>query len=92
MMREILIVLQAVSATCAWACGVFMFRYWRQSRDRLFAFFGLAFWLMCASWILLAVLNPVDDSRPYVYLIRLIAFLLIIAAIVDKNRSGSTWS
>lgn len=90
MTHDFVVVLQAVNATCAWACGLFMFRFWRQSHDRLFAFFGTALWLLGASWLLLALVNPTGDSRPYVYLIRLIAFLLIIAAMIEKNRGRSS--
>ena len=90
MIHDLVIVLQTVSATCAWACGVFMFRFWRDSRDRLFAFFGTAFWLLGTSWLLLALFDPEDESQPYVYFIRLVAFLLIIVATIDKNRPPSS--
>jgi hypothetical protein len=81
--------LQGIAATAAWASGLFFFRFWRQSHDRLFAFFGAAFWLLAFSWTLLATVNPAEETRPYIYAIRLVAFLLIIAGIVEKNR-GST--
>ena len=58
-----------------------------ESRDRLFAFFGAAFWLLSLSWALLALISQTDDTRPYVYSIRLVAFALIIFAIIDKNRA-----
>ena len=58
--------------------------------DRLFALFGTALWLLGVSWLLLALVNPTGESRPDVYFIRLLAFLLIIAAMIDKNRAGSS--
>jgi hypothetical protein len=79
--------LQTVSATAALAAGLFFFRFWRESRDRLFAFFGAAFWVLALSWTLLALIDPSDETRPYVYAIRLVAFLLMIAGMIDKNRS-----
>jgi uncharacterized membrane protein len=79
--------LQAVSATGALVAGLFFFRFWRDSGDRLFAFFGAAFCLLSLSWALLALFSPTDETRPYVYAIRLLAFLLIIVAMIDKNRS-----
>jgi hypothetical protein len=78
--------LQAVSATGAWVCGLCFLRFWRASRDALFAFFAGAFWLMALSWVLLALINPTGDGRPYVYAVRLLAFLLILAGMVSKNR------
>lgn len=86
----VIVFLQTVSATAAWAVGVFFFRFWRQTHDRLFAFFGVAFWLLALSWSLLAISGITDEQRPYVYAIRLLAFLLIIAATLDKNRSSKT--
>ena len=80
--------LQTVSATAAVAAGLFFFRFWRESRDRLFAFFGAAFWVLAVSWALLALINPSDEARPYIYAIRLVAFLLMIIGMVDKNRAG----
>jgi hypothetical protein len=83
---DLVVSLQAVSATAAFINGVFFFRFWRESRDRLFWLFGAAFWLLALSWALLSVFSPTGESRPYVYAIRLVAFLLIITAIIQKNR------
>jgi hypothetical protein len=82
--------LQAVSATGAWTAGLFFLRFWRESRDPLFAFFGAAFWLLSLSWVLLALTDPAEDARPYIYAIRLLAFVLIIAAMVIKNRGAAS--
>ena len=79
--------LQTVSATAAAAAGLFFFRFWRESGDRLFAFFGAAFWVLAVSWTLLALIDPADETRPYVYAIRLIAFALMIVGMIDKNRT-----
>lgn len=71
----------------SFAIGLFFLRFWRESRDRLFAIFGLAFWVLCTNWIALASVGPEFEARSYLYILRLVAFLLIIAGIVDKNRS-----
>jgi hypothetical protein len=39
------------------------------------------------NWALLGLAEPPEDSRHYVYLLRLAAFLLILLGVVDKNRS-----
>ena len=85
-MTEQIIVMQAMSATAAWTAGLFFLRFWRDTSDRLFLLFALAFWLLATSWLALALFNPTDEARPYVYAVRLLAFLLIIAATIDKNR------
>ena len=79
--------LQTVSATAAVAAGLFFFRFWRESRDRLFAFFGAAFLVLAVSWALLALVDPSDETRPYIFAIRLVAFVLMILGMIDKNRT-----
>jgi hypothetical protein len=81
-----IVILQSISATAAWAVGLCFIRFWRDTTDRLFLYFALAFWLMAGSWLGLAALSPTDESRPYIYAVRLVAFLLIIVAVSDKNR------
>jgi len=78
--------LQAVSATAAWVSATIFLRYWRESRDMLFALFAVAFTLLGLSWALLSILNPDGDASPYIYGLRLVAFLLLIAAVIQKNR------
>jgi hypothetical protein len=70
-------------------CGVAALHFWkfhRQTADRFFALFALAFATLGASFILLAAVDRESEFRPHVYLMRLAAFVLIIAAIVEKNR------
>jgi len=86
MTAEHIAVVQAVTATAAFANGLFFFRFWRQSRDALFAYFGAAFWLLAASWTLLAFFSPHGDALSDIYAIRLVAFLLMIAGMIAKNR------
>ena len=79
--------LQGVAAAGALTAGLVFFRFWRESRDRLFALFAAAFWLMAFCWALLGIFSPTDEARPYIYAIRLVAFVLIIVAMIDKNRA-----
>jgi peptidoglycan/LPS O-acetylase OafA/YrhL len=72
------------------ACALFFLRFWRSSRDRLFAFFALAFAVMACNWMALALLQVDDERRHYVYVVRLISFLTILYAIWDKNRAKSS--
>lgn len=89
-MNERIIFLQTIAATGAWVAGLFFLRFWRDSRDALFAFFGAAFWLLALSWVLLALFSPTEETRPYIYGLRLIAFTLMIAGMVVKNRDSRT--
>ena len=66
--------------------GLFFLRFWRQTRDRLFLIFALSFWLLGAQRLALALTAQMLESNTWLYLVRLFAFVLILVAIVDKNR------
>jgi hypothetical protein len=68
--------------------GLFFLRFWRNTRDRLFLFFSIAFWILAAHWTALALSEPDYEFRPVLYSMRLAAFVLILLAIVDKNRAA----
>lgn len=70
----------------AGAIAVFFLRYWRKTHDRLFGFFALSFLLLGIERVSMVMVS--GEGHTLVYLIRLAAFLLIIFAIVDKNRRG----
>jgi hypothetical protein len=73
------------------AAGLFFLRFWRDTRDRLFAIFATSFWLLCVQRILLSArpAGVTDENAAYLYLIRLLAFVLILAGILDKNRNAA---
>ena len=73
-------------AVAALAAGLFFLRFWRSTRDRFFLFFAIAFWIEGAHRLALYQWLGQDEGSPYYYLPRLLAYGLIIAAIVDKNR------
>lgn len=68
--------------------GLFFARFWRQTRDRLFLIFAVSFWLLGIQRLALALTSAVAESDTAWYLVRLFAFLLILGAIIDKNRGG----
>jgi hypothetical protein len=78
--------LRGAIAMACWVAGLFFLRFWRETRDRLFLFFLVAFWLFAVHWAALAGIEVTAERRHYVYALRLIVFALIIAGIVDKNR------
>jgi hypothetical protein len=74
----------AAAMGCATVAIIFL-RYWRSSRDRLFVMFSGAFWILAAHYAIVASQVVGVEWRPYVFGIRLIAFTLLIFAIVEKN-------
>jgi len=65
--------------------SLFFLRFWRQTRDRLFAWFAAAFATLALQR---AMLSLAADPADALYLLRLAAFAMIIIAIVDKNRAA----
>jgi hypothetical protein len=76
----------ATGMACA-AIAVIFLRYWRRSRDGLFAFFAAAFAMMALNRALLAILGEARETATALYVVRLAAFLLILVGIVVKNAS-----
>lgn len=68
--------------------ALFFLRFWRQTADRLFLLFSVAFALLALQRGALLALAGLGPGAAWLYALRLLAFLLILAAIVDKNRSS----
>lgn len=62
-------------------------RYWRSTNDRLFAIFAGAFLLLAIQRLALSLYPEMREEQVVFYLVRLSAYLLILFAIIDKNRS-----
>lgn len=73
-----------------WVAAVIFLRFWRQTRDRLFLFFSLAFIVFGFSRMPRAFLNPDSAWVIYLYVVRFIAFASLLLAIIDKNLQTST--
>jgi Family of unknown function (DUF5985) len=65
--------------------ALFFLRYWRDSRDRLFLFFAGSFALLAVQRAVLALAPPTAALELPSYGLRLLAFVLILVAIADKN-------
>lgn len=66
--------------------GLMFLRFWRKTRESLFATFAASFFLLSFNYLWLAVTQiPVEERSP-LYLVRLLAFGLIIVAVIQANR------
>lgn len=68
--------------------GLFFLRFWSRSRDRLFGFFATCFFLLAAQRSLLTLLSGDGRIGTALYAVRAFAFLILIYAIWDRNRSA----
>ncbi|MEP6669022.1 MAG: DUF5985 family protein [Chthoniobacter sp.] len=66
--------------------ALFFVRFWKTTRDRLFLFFAAAFLVLMSERAIRELMDIKTEWVPVVYSLRLGAFLLILLAIVDKNR------
>lgn len=60
--------------------------YWRRTRQRLFLTFAASFALLALNYAWLAITQIPVEERSSLYLVRLLAFGLIIVAIYQSNR------
>jgi hypothetical protein len=65
--------------------GVFFLKFWKQTRDSLFLAFGFAFVVEGLNRCAVLFLAKATEGNPYIYGVRLLAFLLILGAILHKN-------
>jgi len=79
-------VISGILITAYFVIGLFFLRFWLTSRDRLFAMFAAGFWILGIQRALLASTRVIFEDQVVFYLLRLLAFVIIIIAIVDKNR------
>jgi uncharacterized membrane protein HdeD (DUF308 family) len=82
--------LLGANAMASLVAGLLFLRFWRDTRDRFFIFFAMAFGIEGLNRVALGLTDVAQEDEPYFYLVRLFSFLLILAAIVDKNRKKST--
>jgi hypothetical protein len=73
-------------AALAFVAGLFFLRFAVLQRDRFFVWFAAAFWMLGLSWGIHLVTGGPGETGPYIYLLRAGGYVLIIAAIIDKNR------
>ena len=75
----------AISMACL-TIALFFVHFWRKTKDRLFLTFAAAFSLLMLERVILVMLGSTHEFTPFVYLVRFSAFVLIILAVIDKNR------
>jgi hypothetical protein len=81
------VILGAVAMASAIA-ALFFLRFWKQTGDRLFLLFSLAFAVDAVGRTVLALGMVSGEQEPLVYMARLVTFALILLAIINKNRGG----
>jgi len=68
--------------------ALFFLRFWRRSHDTLFAYFAAAFFILAIQRLALGLTAERNEDRLEFYVMRLVAFVLILVAIWQKNRES----
>ena len=66
--------------------AAFFLRFWRQTRDPFFIAFAIGFAVLAVQRVLLVREFGLIENRAAAYGVRLLAFLVIVYAVVIKNR------
>jgi hypothetical protein len=77
--------LLGIIVTASLVAAAFFFRFWRQTRDWLFLGFALAFLIEGVNRMSILSLDDPVGGNVVAYSIRLVSYLLILAAIAHKN-------
>jgi uncharacterized membrane protein HdeD (DUF308 family) len=77
--------LLGVIVTASLIAAAFFWKFWRQTRDSLFLAFAAAFFVEGVNRTSFLFIDTPNEGRPAIYVVRLVAFLLILTAIVRKN-------
>jgi hypothetical protein len=70
--------------------GLFFVRFWKQTGDRFFLFFAASFATIAVSRVVVDEGIPPFGYEPFGYMIRILSYLFIIAAILYKNTAART--
>jgi hypothetical protein len=78
--------LLGIIVTASITAGAFFLKFWKQTRDSLFLAFAIAFIIEGLNRIGFLFVSSPNEAGPTIYVVRLVAFLLILGAIVRKNK------
>jgi hypothetical protein len=76
-------------AMASFVIGAFFLRFWKQSHDRFFLLFALSFGVEGVNRVAQALSASPHEGSLTRYGVRMIAFVLILEAIREKNQSRS---
>lgn len=78
--------LLGIVVTCSLVAAGFFARFWKATRDLLFLGFAAAFLLEGVNRLAFLFLDEPGAGEGWIFIIRLLSYLLILAAIANKNR------
>ena len=87
-LRATLLIAASGALTLAYATiALFFYKFRARSGDRLFTLFSAAFLILASQRLVLTVAREWGEDSVWLYGLRLLAFVVIVYAIIDKNRA-----
>ena len=77
--------LLGVIATASITSGIFFLKFWRATRDSFFLAFAASFIIEGLNRSTVLLFDRPNEATRWIYLVRLLSLLLILAAILKKN-------
>jgi dolichol kinase len=74
-------------AACSFVAALFFLRFWRTTRDKLFLGFAAFFLIECGTCVVVLNLDHPNVGNPWLFLLRLLATLAVLGAIMGKNAA-----
>lgn len=65
--------------------AAFFLRFYLRTRDRLFVAFAVAFCFFALNQALVGLFHVTTEPESLVYVARILGFVIILAAVLDKN-------
>ena len=66
--------------------SIFFLKFWKKTGDRFFLFFAISFGIEGINRAVLGLVTTPNEDQPFFYIVRLLSFVIILIAIIDKNR------
>jgi len=85
----ITVLLLGAIAAASFTAALFFLRFWRDTRDLLFAAFAIFFVVEGINRVRLSFMPRPNEGSPGIYIARLVALVLLLGAIVRKNWGTS---
>jgi hypothetical protein len=84
-MNEQADVISGAIAALSLVAALFFLRFWRSSRDKFFLWFAISFGIEGLNRMAMAITRQANEDTPVHYVVRLVSYLVILYAIVEKN-------
>lgn len=78
-------ILAGAIAMASIVIALFFLRFWRDAGDRFFLYFALSFLIEGVHRLVSTMMLEMHEDEPLHYLVRLLAYGLILWAILEKN-------